>query len=133
MINRRSRRKKWLLTMALGVLAACPVLIWTQHEMSVVVYNNTGQPFRNVTVSSGPEHRDMPALDVRESAIFSFRPSAVPSDVQLILDSDPPLRWNAPSLATPSVSRITLRVDAFWGVTVTVERTWAAQLSSWLE
>ncbi|MEI6349799.1 MAG: hypothetical protein WCP06_01675 [Verrucomicrobiota bacterium] len=119
--------------MAAGLAAVFAVLIWTQQELSVVVYNNTSQPFGNVTVSAGAERREMPALGVDESASFSFRAVVAPADVQLLIDTDPSLRWNAPSLATPSTSRLTLRVDQFGGVTVTVEKTWRAQCSDWLQ
>ena len=133
MIKRLSRRKRWMLGMAAGLFGVFAVLIWSQQELSVVVYNNTGQPFRNVTVSAGAQRREMRVLDVDESAAFSFRAVAAAEDVKLFIDMDPPLRWSAPSLATPSISRLTLRVDQFGGVTATAEKTWRAQCSGWLD
>ena len=114
-------------------LSHCLVLVILDANLSVVVYNETDQPFRNIAVSVGTAEMERPSLDARESAAFDFRPVAVSTNVRVSIDADPPLRWSAPSLANPTISRVTLRVDPFGTVTMTLEKTWAAQLSGWFD
>jgi len=133
MRKKLSRRKRWLLATLGGLLAVCALLIWNQQELSVVVYNNTDHAFENVTVSAGAQIREIPALGAKESMSFSFNPVSLPTDLSLLIGGDFPLRWSAPGMASPSISRVTIRVDEFGGVTTTIERSWGSQLSSWLE
>ena len=128
-----SGRRRWLGAAAAGLLAVVLVLFWTRKDLDVVVYNNTGQPFQKVTVSVGNQTREAPMLDAMASIVFDFRAVDSSSDVRLSLDADPPLRWSAPSLATASLARVTLRVNEGGSVTVTLEKSWGAQLSNWLE
>jgi len=128
-----SRRKRWLLAAAAGLAAATALLFGTGGNLKVVLYNNTDRPFRNIAVSVGNQHSERPVLEAQESAEVSFRPTETSSDVRLSIDADPPLRWSAPSLANPSLSRITLRVDNSGAVTLTLEKSWSAQLSGWME
>ena len=133
-MNRRpSRRKRWMRAIAGGFLVVALLLFSTRKDLTVVVYNNTNRPFQNVAVSVGNTQRERASLEVRESGAFGFQTVETPSDVRLSIEADPPLRWSAPSLATPSVSRVTLRVDEFGTVTMTLEKTWAARVSECLE
>ena len=69
----------------------------------------------------------------KESVLFEFRAVKTSTDIELSVDSDKPVRWSAPSLATPSISRVTFRVDEFGTVTMTVEKSWAERLADWLK
>ena len=128
-----TRRKWWMLAICAALLAVCLVLFRTRKDLNVVVYNSTNRVFRDLTVFIGSERHDVVSLDARQSVSVCFRAVASPSDMGMIVDADPPLHWDAPSLATPSLSCVTLRVDEFGGVTMTLEKTWHARIAGWLE
>ena len=133
MIVRSSRRKQWLLATTAGFVAVAALWYWTRNDLGVIVYNDTNQPFRAIAVVIGTEHRDCGALDARESVAFAFRAVKTSTDVRLSIDADPPLRWSGPSLASPTISRVTLRVNESGSVTMTLEKTWKAKIAGWLE
>lgn len=128
-----TRRKRWMLAICAALLAVCLALFGTRKDLNVVVYNSTDRAFRDLTIFIGSEHHGVASLDARESVSVCFRAVTRPSDMRMIVDADPPLHWNAPSLATPSLSCVTLRVDEFGGVTMTLEKTWHARIAGWLE
>ena len=128
----RSRRKRWMIAFAAGFLLVCLDLVLFPGGVDVVVYNDSTRDFQNVTVSVGKTSREVGLLRTRESILLHFPASGAPADVRLFMDSDPPLRWTAPSLAGPSISRITLRADDFGGVTTTLEKQWLKKLLDFL-
>lgn len=128
-----SRRRRWILASAAGLVIALVLLLCSGRNLAVVVYDDTDRPFRGMAVCVGAQRCERAMLDAHESAVFSFRPVTASSDVSLFVDADLVLRWSAPSLANPSVARVILRVDESGAVTMTLEKPWTAQVSGWFE
>ncbi len=127
------RRAIWLAA-SLAVFAAVIGSFYVIHSgITVAVYNNTSHLFRRVTVAVGDESHASEGLDCRESIAFTFKAPDHSRDVRLIVDSDAPVIWHAPALASSKVASITLRVDDYGGVTMSVENSWGFTLSRLLD
>lgn len=123
------RRVVWLgALLALSALALS-LFVVTHSGTTVAVYNNTSHPFRRITVTVGTERHDTEGLECKESIAFAFKTTSHSQDVRLVVESEAPLVWHAPSLASSKVLSITLRVDDFGGVTLSVENSWSFALS----
>lgn len=128
-----ARKKIWLGAFTVAIAVFLLVLLYPSDKLVVVVYNNSDQPFHQVTVSVGAQNKDTASLDSKESMIFSFSRIEASADVALFVDADPPLKWSAPSLANPGVARVTLRVDNFGGVTATLDKSLWQRVSHLLD
>ena len=132
-MNIRSRRQRWFLAFAAGLLAVCTLLALSSRDMTVVVYNDSDEDFQHLTVSVGKENTDIAVLHSQESMALHFRAVTLPSDVKLYIETEPPFQWNAPGLVTPAIAHITLRVGNGRIVTASLEQSWTHRLSRMLE
>ena len=122
------RRQKWLLLTGLGLLMAIAYFLFWPSPLHVIVYNDADRLFAGITVTIGSQSIENGTLQPDESISLGFSPVREAVDVNLDVQADPPLRWNAPYLADSDVARITLRVDKTNTVTMTVEPTWQRHL-----
>ena len=128
-----STRLRWVLSAATGALIVCGILYGAREDFCVIVYNNTGEPLQAVAVSVGNKVRDKAVLEPRESVEFQYGAVEPSSDIRLSAEKDPPLRWSAPKLAAPGISRVILRYEDQGGITMSVDKRWTEKLADWLK
>src|SRR5690348_3395652 len=128
------QKKGWLRLGAMaGMLLAVVFSFVSEHSLRVVIYNNADEPFERVHVTIGSQSAEYAPLEAQESVSLEFKPVGAPADVQLDVSGDPPVHWSAPYLASGEVAEISLRVDRFGSVTMTMEPTWGRRLARLLQ
>jgi hypothetical protein len=131
-VKRLARRLRPVVFVAALVVFSAVILL-SRRGLLVVIYNDTGHQFQRVEVAIGSRQSAAGPLAPDESIALHFSPPGDDGDVRLLIDGEPPLTWSSPGLATGGISVLTLRVDDFGRVTVTVEPRLLQRLGRLLE
>ena len=123
-----SRRRVWLMTFGVGLLMAVAWHVYDCNTVQVVLYNDTSHSLEGIVLDVGGRRSEMDSLEAGESLFRRFPRSRASMDLQLYIETEPPLRWKAPALLRQETKRVTLHVGEQGSVIMTSDTLWISQL-----